>query len=182
MKNNQHEQLFTELTAVEAAVVEGGRANFTERVVFDDTDQTRRFRVSPGGTIRLNTANIRNPSPSQKYFTVSITNLRTGNQNPKSVEYGRTTDTVWTDVRGGNDNYVIKFYDDRDGYVASGNARVVATWCSTFAKRLGVRANKLIRPVEHSPNGGPNKDGVYPNAKAFGLPDNSLTGIFRTNV
>ena len=127
MKNNQHEQLFTELTAVEAAVVEGGRANFTESVRFDDFDQTQSFTVSPGGTIRLNTANIRNPSPSQKYFTVSITNLRTGNQNPKSVEYGRTTDTVWTDVRGGTDRYVIKFYDERDGYFASGNVKVVAT-------------------------------------------------------
>ena len=127
MKNNQQEQLFTELTAVEAAVVEGGRANFTERVVFDDTDQTRRFRVSPGGTIRLNTANISNPSPFQLYFDASIYNVRTRNESRKRVYYGQTADTVWTDVRGGNDNYVIKFYDDRDGYFASGNVRVVAT-------------------------------------------------------
>jgi hypothetical protein len=128
MKNNQHEQLFTELTAVEAAVVEGGRANFTEFVSFDATDQTRRFRVSPGGTITLNTANISNPSPFQRYFEVTIYNTRTESETRrKKVFYGQTADTVWTGVRGGNDNYEIKFYDDRDGYVASGNARVVAT-------------------------------------------------------
>jgi hypothetical protein len=128
MKNNQHEQLFTELTAVEAAVVEGGRANFTEFVSFDVTDQTRRFTVSPGGTVRLNTANITNPSPVQSYFEATIYNTRTGNETTrKRVYYGRTTDTVWTNVRGGNDSYVIKFYDDRDNYAARGNVRVVAT-------------------------------------------------------
>ena len=127
MKNNQHEQLFTELTPEEAAVVEGGRANFTEHVSFDVTDQTRSFTVSPGGTIRLDTANISNPSRSQFYFDASIYNLRTGNENKKRVYYGQTADTVWTDVRGGNDKYVIKFYDDNDGYVARGNVTVVAS-------------------------------------------------------
>jgi hypothetical protein len=127
MKDNQHEQLFTELTAVEAAVVEGGRANFTEYVSFDDRDQTRSFTVSSGGTIRLDTANISNPSAGQLYFDASIYNLRTGNENRKRVYYGQTADTVWTNVRGGNDRYVIKFYDERDGYLARGNVTVAAT-------------------------------------------------------
>jgi len=126
MKNNQHEQLFTELTAVEAAVVEGGRANFTERVFFDDFHQTQSFTVSPGGTITLNTANLRNPQRSD-FFWASIYNSRTGNENTKRVFYGRRPNTVWTDVRGGTDRYVIKFYDERDGYFASGNVKVVAT-------------------------------------------------------
>jgi len=125
MKNNQHEQLFTELTAVEAAVVEGGRANFTEFVSFDYFDQTQSFTVSRGGTVTLNTANLRNPQRPDS-FVASLYNLRTGNANDKPVDFGQTG-TQWTGVRGGTDRYVIRFYDNYDGYVARGNVRVVAT-------------------------------------------------------
>jgi hypothetical protein len=33
--------------------------------------------------------------------------------------------------------------------------------------------------VTLTPQGGPKKNGVYPNSQSFGLPDNTLTGIFR---
>ncbi|MBW4499849.1 MAG: beta/gamma crystallin family protein [Scytonema hyalinum WJT4-NPBG1] len=71
------------------------------------------------------------------------------------------------------------------------NSAIGSGWNNKTSSIQVIRGNWVIyqdsgkgRPskVILTPNGGPKKDGVYPNAKAFGLPDNSLTGIFRTNV
>ncbi len=112
MKDNQHEQLFTELTPAEGAVVEGG-GNFREYLSFDDKFTTDPFQVSPGATIILdsntdNLSDISNPT-----FSANIRNVNTGRTTPlKSVRVGSGITTTWTNVRGGT--YVIDLKDSKD--------------------------------------------------------------------
>jgi len=121
MKDNQHEQLFTELTSAEAAVIEGG-ASFNSTVKFDTSLTSRPFNVRPGGTIKLisNTTNTKS-APSNPSFAAIIRNVDTNNSNGKVVSVGRDT-TTWTDIRGGR--YVIDFRDDKDGVFVTGDIRV----------------------------------------------------------
>jgi len=119
MKNNQHEQLFTELTPAEAAVVEGG-GTFSKDVFFDDKDTTQRFYVRPGGSIILssNTHNDYFGSATiNTSFYAAIRNVNTGNKNEKVVDVGNDT-TTWTNVIGGT--YVIDFRDRKDDIYVHG--------------------------------------------------------------
>ncbi|MEC4819101.1 MAG: hypothetical protein SAK29_38385 [Scytonema sp. PMC 1069.18] len=115
MKVDQHEQLFTELTPTEAAVVEGGKG-FAETVYFDASDSTRSFTVSDGGTIELftNTYNIGGSNPT---FYAAIRTVSTGRKNEKAVSVGNDT-TRWTNVKGGT--YVIDFRDREDNIYVYG--------------------------------------------------------------
>ena len=119
MKDNQHEQLFIELTPVEAAVVEGGKS-FSESALFDYRQTTQQFEVKPGGTIELNTntANyIFGSATFNPTFYAAIRNVKTGNKNEKVARVGKDT-TKWTNVRGGT--YVIDFRDRKDDTVVAG--------------------------------------------------------------
>ena len=118
MKDNQNEQLFTELTPEAAAVVEGG-ASFSENVRVDSYDRTRIFNVRPGGTIKL-TSNTKS-SKSNRSFAAIIRNVDTNNSNGKVASVGKDT-TTWTNIRGGR--YVIDFRDDKDGVFVTGNIKV----------------------------------------------------------
>jgi hypothetical protein len=115
MKDNQHEQLFTELTAAEAAAVEGGKG-FTDNIRIDPYDVTKVFNVRPGGTIKLfsNTKSV----PSNPSFAAIIRNVDTNNSNGKIASVGEDT-TTWTNIRGGR--YVIDFRDDK---LVTGNIKV----------------------------------------------------------
>ncbi|MBW4499848.1 MAG: hypothetical protein KME57_09835 [Scytonema hyalinum WJT4-NPBG1] len=118
MKDNQHEQLFTELTSAEAAAVEGG-GSFNSTVNFDTFLTTRVFNVRPGGTIKL-TSNTKS-AKSNPDFGAIIRNVDTNNSNGKIASVGKDT-TTWTDIRGGR--YVIDFRDDKDGVFVTGDIRV----------------------------------------------------------
>jgi hypothetical protein len=118
MKDNQHKQLFTELTPEAAAAVEGG-ASFSENVNFDSYEKTRVFNVRPGGTIKL-FSNTKS-APSNKSFAAIIRNVNTNNSNGKVASVGTDT-TTWTDIRGGR--YVIDFRDDKDSVFVSGGIKV----------------------------------------------------------
>lgn len=118
MKDNQHEQLFTELTHEAAAVFKGG-ASFSENVNFDSYEKTRVFNVRPGGTIKLITDT--KSAKSNKSFAAIIRNVDTNNSNGKVALVGHDT-TTWTDIRGGR--YVIDFRDDKDGVFVSGGIKV----------------------------------------------------------
>lgn len=118
MKDFQHEQLFTELTAAEAAAVEGG-ASFNSTVNFDTFLTSRVFNVRPGGTIKL-TSDTKSAS-SNPDFGAIIRNVNTNNSNGKIVNVGKDT-TTWTDIRGGR--YVIDFRDDKDDVFVTGKIRV----------------------------------------------------------
>ncbi|WP_414585563.1 beta/gamma crystallin-related protein [Scytonema sp. PCC 10023] len=143
MKDNQHEQLFTELDPVFEEISDDNSASLTGGVVrFASGNPDIILYDSPnrglGDALQINAgayegdANLdNNPWPGQSGW----------NNKTSSIQV----------IRG---NWVIYEHTNRGG-------------------RSGVTL---------TPNGGPNRDGVYPNARAFGLPDNSLTGIFRTNV
>ncbi|MEI2582674.1 hypothetical protein [Scytonema sp. PRP1] len=118
MKDFQQEQLFTELTAAEAAVVEGG-GSFESTIKFDTFLTTREFYVQPGGTIKL-TSNTKSATDNPSFGAI-IRNVKTNNSNGKIVSVGKDT-TTWTDIRGGN--YVIDFRDDKDGVFVTGDIRV----------------------------------------------------------
>lgn len=122
VKDNQHEQLFTELTAAEAAVVEGG-GSFYSDVDFDYKQSTRSFFVKPGGTINLisNTYNSSKTFTQNPTFYATIRNVDTDATNQKDAYVGLDT-TTWTNVRGGN--YVIDFRDLKDGNYVFGDVKV----------------------------------------------------------
>jgi nickel-dependent lactate racemase len=123
VKDNQHEQLFTELTPAEAAVVEGG-GSFTDTVYFDEKQTTQRFSVRPGGSIILS-SNTHNDyygsSTINPTFYAAIRNVNTGNKNEKVVDVGADT-TTWTNVIGGT--YVIDFRDLNDEIYVHGPVTV----------------------------------------------------------
>ncbi|MCC5626992.1 hypothetical protein LC613_01850 [Nostoc sphaeroides CHAB 2801] len=118
MKDNQHEQLFTELTPEAAAVVEGG-GSFKSTVNFDTFLTSRSFNVRSGGTIKLITDT--KSARSNQSFGVIIRNVNTNNSNGKLASVGKDT-TTWTNIRGGK--YVIDFRDDKDRVFVTGNIRV----------------------------------------------------------
>ena len=122
MKDNQHEQLFTELTPAEAAVVEGG-GSFTDYIQFDDKVTTQSFYVKPGGTINLisNTYNSSKTFTQNPTFYAIIRNVDTKATNKKEAYVGLDT-TTWTNVIGGN--YVIDFRDLKDGNNVFGDVKV----------------------------------------------------------
>ncbi|KYC41098.1 hypothetical protein WA1_23575 [Scytonema hofmannii PCC 7110] len=122
MKDNQYEQLFTELTPVEAAVVEGGK-DFRGTLNFDEDQKTGRFKVSPNATIKLftNTYNSGGRSSDNPDFYAAIRNVDTNNKNEKLVSVGEDT-TTWTNVRGGT--YVIDFRDRADRIYVAGEIKV----------------------------------------------------------
>ena len=104
MKNNQHEQLLTELTPAEAAVFEGGKG-FSEPVDFYTSKTTQKFTVSAGATIELDTHTSSTAPGGVLYgFDVDIRNVNTGHNVAKAVSVGNAT-TTWTNVRAGT--YVI---------------------------------------------------------------------------
>jgi len=119
VKDNQHEQLFTELTPAEAAVVEGG-GSFSSSVNFDDKQTTRSFTVRPGGSIILSSDthnDIYGSVTTNTTFYAAIRNVNTGNKNEKVVDVGADT-TTWTNVVGGT--YVIDFRDLKDNIFVHG--------------------------------------------------------------
>ncbi len=122
MKDNQHEQLFTELTSAEAAAVEGG-AYFNSTVAFDADLYSRTFYVKPGGNIFLsaNTSNSRS-TPANKLYSVSVYNTDTYQEtSPKFLSVGNDSES-WRGMRGGN--YKLHFTDTADGNAVEGSVLV----------------------------------------------------------
>ncbi len=122
MKDNQHEQMFTELTPEAAALIEGAGA-FVEDISFSyaSPDRTDSFYVPPGGNIKLisNTISGKN-NPS---FSVSVRNVNTGNSTPKKVAKVGNATTEWTGMRGGT--YQLRFTEATRGNYVSGTASVI---------------------------------------------------------
>ena len=152
MKDNQHGQLFTELT-VECEATPA----------FQELNDEVAATCSGGGATDI-------------YF---------GGPNPDVILYDSPNRGLGAALAinakafGGDDNL------DNDGSLSGSD------WNNRTSSIQVIRGEWTIfqdggkgRPskVTLKANGGPKKDGVYPNAQAFGLPDNSLTGIFRTNV
>ena len=122
LTNNQNEQLFTELTSEEAAVVEGG-AYFKSSVNFDRYLRSRKFYVKPGGNIFLNASTRNSPSSAKNtVYTVSVLNTNTGaSTQPKSLKVGNDSER-WRGMRGGY--YRLIFKDTRDSVFVKGSVLV----------------------------------------------------------
>lgn len=123
MNNTQHEQLFTDLTPTQAAVVEGGAVKtFGEAVDFDFFRSTRSFKVRPGGSITL--ASSTRSAPSNPSFDVAVRNVKTGKSTPAERVPNRINrvSTGWTNMRGGT--YKIDFVDTKDGINVTGGIAV----------------------------------------------------------
>jgi hypothetical protein len=124
MKDNQHEQLFTELTPAEAAGVDGGGV-FLDYLDFDKSESTRTFtNVKSGGVIELATDTYNDPYfASNPTFNATLKNLTTGKTYPRELKVGKAT-AKWTNIRGGSDKYVINFTDRDDNIYVVGTAAV----------------------------------------------------------
>lgn len=122
MKDNQHEQLFTELTP-EAASVVGGGATIGVDLNFDSFVTTKSsFTVSKGSKITLltYTKNTGEKNPNS-LFKATLRNLNTGATSLKNVKVGEGTAT-WTSGKGGT--YKIDFTDTPDGTFVTGNGTI----------------------------------------------------------
>jgi hypothetical protein len=120
MKDNQCEQLFTDLTPEAAAVVEGG-GSFSSNINFDSYLSTRSFYVRPGGSIAL--LSRTKSSRDNLFFNAAVRNVNTGNSTPpKSVRVGNGIITRWTGMRGGT--YKIDLTDTKDNIYVSGRIGV----------------------------------------------------------
>jgi ABC-type uncharacterized transport system substrate-binding protein len=121
MKDNQHEQLFTELTSAEAAIVEGGK-RLDDYLLFDDRETTQPFTVRPDSTVKLDTDTFNLPSSAfNPTFYAAIRNVKSGNKVEKVARVGKNT-TTWTHMKAGT--YVIDFRDKADGTLVAGPATV----------------------------------------------------------
>jgi hypothetical protein len=113
MKDNQHEQLFTELTSAEAAVIEGGAEFFGSSVRFDQSLDSRVFDA-PAGNFRLRLTNVRDRGDGS--FNVGLVQVKTFYDEPKgrravATRNGSSTDR-WDNQPAGR--YKLLFRDQRD--------------------------------------------------------------------
>jgi hypothetical protein len=113
--NNLNKQLFTELTPIEAAAINGGEEEY--RGPFGSTDN---FYVDAGLDIKLSSFT---KSYNNAGLIAELQNLDTGENGKKWVSIGNQT-TYWNNVRGGN--YKIQFRNSEDNIVGTrGNNSIV---------------------------------------------------------
>jgi hypothetical protein len=129
MKDNQHEQLFTELTSEEAAVVEGGALVLSTTVNFDTLLYSRPFRNNVGTKIEtdLATRGTGAANPSNKYYGVFLQRLTGGIWNTilqfTEAPINGAVNIVWPNLRPG-DHLRLMFSDENDGKKITGSLKV----------------------------------------------------------
>ena len=128
MKDNQHEQLFTELTAAEAAVVEGGTLLFDTTVNFDTLLYSRPFKNNVGSKIEtdLITRGTGATNPSNKTYDITLQRLTGGKY--QDIKHNTTlidgaANIVWSGLNPG-DNLRLRFNDQEDGKKITGSLKV----------------------------------------------------------
>jgi hypothetical protein len=128
MKDNQHEQLFTELTSEEAAVVEGGKLLLNTTVNFDTVLYSRSFKNNIGTKIvsAHNTHATGAAKPSNTSYKITLQRLTGG----KFLDIEHITlpinwagDVTWPGVSIG-DTLRFKFNDEQDGKKITGSLKV----------------------------------------------------------
>jgi hypothetical protein len=118
LTNSLNEQLLTELTPKEAAVIEGG-AYFNSTVNFDSYLPSRTFNVKPGGNIFLYASTKNDPSSANNsIYSVRVFNTKTGASTKKKyLKVGGDSES-WRGMRGGS--YKLIFEDDKDSVFVKG--------------------------------------------------------------
>ena len=117
MKDNQYEQLFTELTSAEAEILEGGVLVFQSSVSFDTSLLSRTFTVPNGHDVFLG-ANVRGGDDGR--YSAQLIRVDTQpdqNRQPRTLSVGADS-TIWRNQPGGT--YRIAFRDRADGRVVGG--------------------------------------------------------------
>ena len=114
MKDFQHEQLFTELTPAEAAVIDGGAKLFDSTAKFDQALDSRVFN-SPAGDIKLNLTKVRESGNGR--FNVGLVQVFPFQDRPKGRREVRPVaglgdEAIWRNQPAGN--YKLLFRDERD--------------------------------------------------------------------
>lgn len=129
MKDNQHEQLFTELTTEEAAVVEGGNLVLNTSINFDTLLYSTPFRNNVGTKIEtsLVTQATGAANPSNTKYTIGLQRLTGGIWNT-IVQYTQTPingaiNLVWSNLNAG-DYLRLRFSDENDGKKITGSLKV----------------------------------------------------------
>jgi len=120
MKDNQHEQLFTELTPAEAEIIEGGES-FTSTVDFDTYLLSRPFSVPNGQDVFLG-ANVRGGDNGR--YSARLLRVDTQpdqGRGTRTLTVGSDS-TIWRNQPGGR--YRIAFRDRADGRFIRGSVRV----------------------------------------------------------
>ena len=121
MKDNQHEQLFTELTAAEAEIIKGGELVFSSSVDFDSYLLSRPFNVPNGQDVYLG-ANVSGGDDGR--YSAQLLRVDTQpdqNRQPITLTVGSDR-AIWRNQPGGQ--YRIAFRDRADGLFIRGSVRV----------------------------------------------------------
>jgi hypothetical protein len=113
--NNLNEDLFTELTPAESAVLEGGASFTDDNLAFDAYHQTKRFNVSSDATITLG-SNIKGEAGT--HFFATVYNPDTGKSAGTKTVYFGEEKTYWTNMKA--DDYIIQLTDEKDHKLAKG--------------------------------------------------------------
>lgn len=99
-----NEELFTELTPTESAVIQGGEKEIYRGGV---TEYINLPRVDSGSDLKLSTFT---DTSNNTGFLAELQNKNTGEKFKKWVPTGNKT-TYWTGLTGGTTSYVIDFRD-----------------------------------------------------------------------
>lgn len=116
MKDNQHEQLFTELTSAEAEIIEGGRLAFMSNVSFNFSQFSQTFTVPNGDDVLLG-AHVSGGDDGR--YVAYLINV----DKPYDFRYSAALNvgadsTIWRNLPGGT--YLIGFRDNFNSKVYSG--------------------------------------------------------------
>lgn len=120
MKDNQHEQLFTELTSEEAEIIEGGKQVISSTVDFDSYLLSRPFYVPNGQDVYLG-ANVRGGDGRYTAELLRVDTQPDQSKGTRTLTVGSDS-TIWRNQAGGT--YRIAFRDQADGRFVRGPIRV----------------------------------------------------------
>jgi hypothetical protein len=120
MKDNQHEQLFTELTSEEAEIIEGGVQVIDSSVDFDAYLPSRTFRVPNGKDVFLG-ANVRGGDGRYTAQLLRVDTQPDQSKGTRTLTVGSDS-AIWRNQPGGI--YRIVFRDQADGRFVRGPVRV----------------------------------------------------------
>lgn len=128
MQDFQHEQLFTDLTSEEAAVVEGGALVLNTSVDFDTLLYSRSFKNNVGSKIEadLSTRGTGASNPSNTSYNVTLQRLTGGRyQDIRSATapINGSKNIVWSGL-GTGDTLRLRFDDQKDGKRIVGSLKV----------------------------------------------------------
>lgn len=124
MTNTQHEQLFTELTPAEAAVIEGGDSVINSTVNFDFALDSRKFSVTAGDprvTLRVGALTARG---DDGLFRATLKRVLPGGGTVSVAGATVFGNSLVNFGRQSAGQYLIQFTDKKDGRYVKAPAQI----------------------------------------------------------